>query len=325
MKALLCTQFGGFDQLEVQEVASPQPGPKQVKIDVKAASLNFPDALMVQGEYQVKPALPFVPGLEFAGIVIEVGREVTEYKIGDRVATVGLGGFAEEAVADTARTMHLPAAMNFDVGAGLVLTYGTSLRALHNRAHLAAGETLLVLGAAGGVGVAALEIGRAMGARVIAAASSDEKLALCRKLGADAVINYSTENLRERINALTDGRGIDVVYDPVGGPYTEQALRAMAWGGRLLVIGFAAGEIPKIAINLCLLNERSLVGVYWGESFKRDPQGYRRNIEQLLEWSASGKIKPHISERVPLAQTPQLLERMVAREIQGKAIVLPEA
>ena len=256
MKALLCNQFGGLDQLKVQEVASPQPGPKQVKIDVKAASLNFPDALMVQGLYQIKPPVPFTPGSEFAGVVTEVGAEVTEYKPGDRVIAFSLGGFAEEAVADAARTMPLPAGMDFDVGAGLILTYCTSLRGLKDCGRLQAGESLLVLGASGGVGVAAVEIGKAMGARVIAAASSDDKLALCKELGADETINYSTENLRDRVNALTEGKGVDVVYDPVGGPYTEQALRATAWGGRLLVIGFAAGDIPKIPINLCLLKER---------------------------------------------------------------------
>ena len=325
MKALLCNQFGGLDQLKVQEVASPQPGPKQVKIDVKAASLNFPDALMVQGLYQIKPPVPFTPGSEFAGVVTEVGAEVTEYKPGDRVIAFSLGGFAEEAVADAARTMPLPAGMDFDVGAGLILTYCTSLRGLKDCGRLQAGESLLVLGASGGVGVAAVEIGKAMGARVIAAASSDDKLALCKELGADETINYSTENLRDRVNALTEGKGVDVVYDPVGGPYTEQALRATAWGGRLLVIGFAAGDIPKIPINLCLLKERSLVGVYWGDSLKHDPKSHLRNVAQLLEWFASGKIKPYISERVPLAETPQLMARMAARQVKGKAIVLPEA
>ena len=279
---------------------------------------------MVQGQYQVKPALPFVPGTEFSGVV-EAGKEVSDLKAGDRVIAIGLGGFAEEAVAGVARTAPLPAAMDFDVGAALILTYDTSLRGLKDCGHLVAGETLLALGAPGGVGVAALEIGCAMGARVISAASSNEKLAPCRQLGVDAVINYSTENLRERINALTDGRGVDGVYGAVGGPYTEQALWAMAWRGRLVVIGFAAGEIPKIPITLCLLKERTVNGVYWGDSVKQDPQGYYRSVEQLLQWFASGTIKPHISERVPLVEAPRLFDRMAGRQIKDKAIGLPEA
>ena len=325
MKALLCKQFGGLEQLQVEDIATPEPGPKQVRVDVKAAALNFPDALMVQGLYQIKPPLPFSPGSEFAGIVSAVGSEVSQFKVGDRVISFSLGGFAEEAVADAARTMPLPPGMDFDVGAGLVLTYCTSLRGLKDCGRLQAGESLLVLGASGGVGVAAVEIGKATGARVIAAASSEDKLALCRELGADAGINYATENLKDRVNELTGGRGVDVVYDPVGGPYTEQALRATAWGGRLLVIGFAAGDIPKIPINLCLLKERSLVGVYWGDSLKHDAPGHQRNVAQLLDWFASGKIKPYISERVPLAETPALMARMTARQVKGKAIVLPEA
>lgn len=325
MKALLCKAFGPLDQLSVEELPLPRPGPKQVRIDVKAAALNFPDALMVQGLYQVKPPLPFSPGSEFAGLVSEVGSEVSHYKVGDRVIGFGLGGFAEEALADAERVMPLPAGMDFEAGAALVLTYCTSLHGLKDCGHLQQGETLLVLGAAGGVGIAAVEIGHAMGARVIAAASSDDKLALCRQLGADETLNYATENLRERVNQLTGGRGVDVVYDPVGGPYSEPALRSLAWRGRLLVIGFAAGEIPKIPINLALLKERSIVGVYWGESVKHDPQGHRRNIAQLLEWFAAGKVKPFISERVPLKDAPAAMARLASRQVKGKLVVLPEA
>ena len=325
MKALLCTAFGPLDQLSVQEVASPRPGAKQVLIDIKAAALNFPDALMVQGLYQVKPPLPFSPGAEFAGVITEVGAEVKRYQVGDRVIAYGLGGFAEEGVADAERTMPLPPGMDFDAGAALVLTYCTSLHGLRDCGRLQAGETLLVLGAAGGVGVAAIEIAKAMGARVIAAASSDAKLALCKQLGADETINYATENLRERINELTGKRGVDVVYDPVGGPYTEPAVRAMAWGGRLLVIGFAAGDIPKIAINHLLLKERSLIGVYWGDSVRHNPQQHFNNVKQLLEWFAAGKVKPVISERVPLSGATAAMARLASRQVMGKVVVLPEA
>ena len=325
MKALLCTAFGPLEQLSVQELAAPRPGPRQVLIDIKAAALNFPDALMVQGLYQVKPPLPFVPGAEFAGVVTETGADVRNCKLGDPVIAYGLGGFAEQAVADAAHVMPLPAGMDFAAGAAFVLTFSTSLHGLRDRGRLQAGETLLVLGAAGGVGVAAIEIGKAMGARVIAAASSDAKLALCTQLGADAVINYATENLRERISELTDKQGVDVVYDPVGGPYTEPAVRSLAWGGRLLVIGFAAGEIPKIAINHLLLKERSLVGVYWGESVKHNPKQHLANLRQLLDWFAAGKLKPLISERVPLAEAPAAMARLASRQVMGKVIVLPEA
>ena len=325
MKALLCKAYGPLDQLAVEELPPPKPGPRQVRIDVKAAALNFPDALMVQGLYQVKPPLPFTPGSEFSGLVSELGSEVKNFKLGDRVIGFGLGGFAEEAVADAGRVMPLPDGMDFETGAALVLTYCTSLHGLKDCGRLQPGETLLVLGAAGGVGVAAIEIGRALGARVIAAASSDDKLALCRRLGAEETINYATENLRERVDRLTDGRGVDVVYDPVGGPYTEQALRSLAWRGRLLVIGFAAGEIPKIPLNLALLKERSIVGVYWGDSVKHDPQAHLRNVRQLLEWFAAGEIKPYISERVSLAGAPAAMAKIAARRVLGKLVVLPEA
>lgn len=325
MRALLCTQFGRFDRLEVVDIPSPRPGSRQTRINIKAASVSFPDALTVQGLYQTRPSLPFIPGTEFAGVVGEVGDSVTEFEVGDRVVAFGLGGLAEEALADAARTIILPEGMEFDIGAGFIVSYGTALHGLRDCAHLATGETLLVLAAAGGAGHAALEIGLAMGARVIAAASSDAKLAFCLQLGATSVINYSTEDLRNRIKILTEGRGVDVVYDPVGGPYTEQALRATAWNGRLLVIGFAAGEIAKIPLNHCLLNERSVIGVYFGESVKHDPTRHSANVEQLLEWFACGKIKPHISARVPLSLAAQLMARIARREISGKAIVLPEA
>ena len=325
MKALLCTEFGPLEKLTIREIPKPSPGPGQVLLDVKACSLNFPDVLMAQGLYQVKPPLPFSPGTEMAGVVVETGVDVQGVKTGDRViAMPGWGGFAEECAVDAGRLIPLPEGMDFDTGAAFFYTYETSLHALRDRGRLKAGETLLVLGAAGGVGLAAVEIGKAMGARVIAAASSEDKLALCKERGADGAINYVSENLRGRIKELTGQSGVDIVFDPVGGSYTETALRAMAWGGRLLVIGFAAGGIPKIPINLALLKERSIVGVYWGESIKHDPDGHARNVKQLVEWSAAGKVNPVISERVPLSEAAAAMKRMFNRQVMGKIVVLPE-
>ena len=326
MKALLCRAYGPIDTLRVEEVPSPRPGPNEVVIEVKASSLNFPDALLVQGLYQVKPPLPFSPGMELAGIVKEVGAGVAGLAPGDRVlASPGRGGFAEECLVAADRVSPLPSGMDFETGAALVLTYCTSLHALQDCAALQAGETLLVLGAAGGVGTAAIELGKAMGARVIAAASSEEKLAFCRKLGADETIDYQKSDLRKRVLELTGGNGADVVYDPVGGDYTESALRATAWRGRLLVIGFASGTIPAIKLNLALLKERSLIGVYWGDWTQRDPAGQRRNLERLAAWFAEGKIKPAISERVPLAEAPAAMQRLLQRKVNGKVVVVPGA
>ena len=325
MKCVLCKTCGPIADLRVEDVEVPPPRPGQVLIDVHAASLNFPDALMVQGMYQVKPALPFVPGGEFAGLVSAVGDGVTHLKPGDRVAALGLGGFGESALADAKRVMPLPPSLDFETAAAFFVTYCTSLHALKDCASITPGETLLVLGASGGVGVAAVEIGKAMGARIIAAASSQAKLDLCKRLGADELINYETQSLRERVNAITGKKGVDVVYDPVGGRYTEEALRVTAWRGRLLVVGFAAGEIPKIPINLALLKERSIVGVYWGDWALRDPEGHLANARQLLEWLGQGKVTPHISERVPLSGVTDAMQRMAERRIVGKVIVLPRA
>lgn len=326
MKALLCTEFGSLENLTVKDVPSPKPGPGQVVVDVKASSINFPDALMVKGTYQVKPPLPFSPGAELAGVVKEVGENVTTFKAGDRVVGFcGWGGFAEEALAPADRLMPLPEGMDFDHGAAFGLTYCTSLHALQECGRLKAGETLLVLGAAGGVGIAAVEIGKIMGARVIAAASSDDKLAVCKQAGADETINYSTQDLRQRLKEIAGEKGIDVVYDPVGGPYSEPALRSTAWAGRFLVVGFAAGEIPKIPLNLALLRERSIIGVYWGDWTRHDPAGHVRNVKQLAKWFAEGKIKPLISERVSLQDTPAAMARLTERKVKGKVVVLPEA
>ncbi|MCF8198799.1 MAG: NADPH:quinone oxidoreductase family protein [Sulfuritalea sp.] len=324
MKALICEAYGPIDTLVVTDILSPQPGPRQVLIEVRAAAVNFPDALMVQGLYQVKPPLPFTPGAEVAGIVKAVGDEVKHFKAGDRViALVSTGGFAQECLAEMTRVMPLPPDMDFETGAALVLTYATSLHALKDCGHLQPGETLVVLGAAGGVGISAIEIGKAMGARVIAAASTDDKLELCRKVGADETVNYSTENLKDRITELTGGKGADVIYDPVGGPYTEPALRALAWRGRLLVIGFAAGEIPRIPLNLVLLKERSIVGVYWGDSTKHDPGGHIANLQQLNAWFAAGVIRPVVSETFPLAAAQEAIAKIANRQVKGKIVVLP--
>jgi NADPH:quinone reductase len=326
MKALMCTEYGAPERLSVQDIASPKAGPGQVVIDVKSSALNFPDALMVQGLYQVKPPLPFTPGGELAGVITEIGEGVTGYKVNDRViAFPGTGGFAEECAVDAAKLMPLPPDMDFEQGSAFLVAYCTSLRALKDCAYLKRGETLLVLGAAGGVGVAAIEIAKAMGARVIAAASSADKLALCRELGADETIDYSTEDLRKRALDLTAGKGVDVVFDPVGGAYTESALRATAWRGRLVVVGFANGEIPKIPLNLALLKERAIVGVYWGESVLRDPAAHVANVKQLLAWFTQGKLKPVISERVSIADTPAALTRFLQRKVKGKLVVLPES
>ncbi len=325
MKSLVCTAFGPVDALSVQETRVPEPGPGQVRVDVKAAALNYPDALMVQGRYQVKPPLPFVPGAEFAGVVSAVGSDVSRFKVGDRVVALGLGGFAEEAVVDAVKAMQLPDAMTFEDASAFFLTYCTSLRGLKDCAHLRAGESLLVLGAAGGVGVAAIEIGKAMGATVIAAAAGAEKLALCTRLGADHAIDYDAEKLRERCDSITGGKGVDVVYDPVGGDYTEVALRALGWRGRLVVVGFASGKIPSLPANLALLKERTIVGVYFGESVVREPKTHVANVGQLLGWFAEGKVKPSIGERVPLAGAVGAMQRMLERKVLGKVVVLPEA
>lgn len=324
MKALLCTAFGPVEALTVQDIPAPVPGDGELRIGVKAAALNYPDALMVQGLYQVKPQLPYVPGMEFAGIVTEIGANVAGFQVGDRVsAYLRTGGLAEEAVADARYVLPLPADMDFETGAALVVTYGTAIRALKNRAHIQPGETLLVLGAAGGVGLAAIETGKALGAKVIAAASTAEKLELCRQLGADEVINYSSESLKQRINEITDKKGVDVVFDPVGGDYSEEALRVTAWGGRYLVIGFAAGNIPRLPANLALLKERSIMGVYWGDSIQHAPREHHDNLTQLIHWFQTGLIRPYISERVSLEGAAAAMASLTLRQATGKIIVLP--
>jgi NADPH2:quinone reductase len=322
MKAVLCKAFGPPESLVIEEIASPVPGPGEVVISVKAASVNFPDVLIIQNKYQFKPPLPFSPGSEVAGTVKEVGEGVTAFTAGDPVlAVTTYGAFAEEVKTEARRLLSIPAGMDFATAAAFGLTYATSEHALYDRGALKAGETLLVLGAAGGVGLAAIEIGKALGARVIACASTDDKLAVCRTHGADHTINYATEDLRERIKALTGGTGADVVYDPVGGPYTEPALRSIAWRGRLLVVGFAAGEIPKIPLNLTLLKGCSIVGVFWGDFTRREPQPFAEAMQRLGRWYAEGKLKPHVSERFPLESAADALTLMANRQVIGKVIL----
>jgi NADPH2:quinone reductase len=322
MKAVVCKQFGPPDSLVVEELPSPRAGPGEVVLSVKAASVNFPDVLIIQNKYQFKPPLPFSPGSELAGVVKETGAGVEGFKPGDKViAFTTYGAFAEEVKTEAARLLPLPQGMDFATGAAFLLTYGTSDHALRDRGALRAGETLLVLGAAGGVGLAAIDIGKALGARVIACASSEDKLAVCRSHGADEGINYATEDLRSRIKALTDGRGVDVVYDPVGGPYSEAAFRSLAWRGRLLVVGFAAGDIPKLPLNLALLKGASLVGVFWGDFTRREPRQFAESVRQLGEWYRQGKVRPHVSQTFPLEKAAEALKLMAARQVKGKVVL----
>jgi NADPH2:quinone reductase len=322
MKAVLCRHYGPPDSLCFEDIESPQPGPGEVVISTRAASVNFPDVLIIQNKYQFKPPLPFSPGSELAGVVKAVGEGVTAWKAGDRVmAFTTYGAFAEEVKTEAGRLLPLPEGMSFETGAAFVLTYGTSDHALRDRGALRAGETLLVLGAAGGVGLAAIEIGKALGARVIACASSTEKLAVCRSHGADELIDYSREDLRERIKALTDGRGVDVVYDSVGGAYSEPAFRSLAWRGRLLVVGFAAGDIPRLPLNLALLKGAAVVGVFWGDFTRREPKVFAASMRQLGEWYREGKLKPHVSETFPLAKAADALNLMAARQVKGKVVL----
>src|SRR4051812_9093897 len=323
MKAVLCKQYGPPDTLTFEELPSPRAGAGEVVVAVKAASVNFPDVLIIQNKYQFKPPLPFSPGSELAGVVKEVGPGVAGFKAGDKViAFTTYGAFSEEVKTEAGRLLPLPQGMDFASGAAFLLTYGTSDHALRDRGALKAGETLLVLGAAGGVGLAAIEIGKALGARVIACASSEEKLAVCRSHGADAGIDYAKEDLRERIKALTEGRGVDVVYDPVGGAYTEPAFRSIAWRGRLLVVGFAAGDIPKLPLNLALLKGASIVGVFWGDFTRREPKAFADSVAQLGRWHAEGRLKPHVSATFPLEKAVEALQLMAARQVKGKVVLV---
>jgi NADPH2:quinone reductase len=322
MKAVLCKELGPPEKLVVEEVPSLKAGKGQVVVAVKAAGVNLPDTLIIQGTYQFKPELPFSPGGEVAGVIKEVGEGVTGWKPGDRVIAGSIwGGFAQEMTVEADRLLRMPERTDYVSGSAFLLTFGTSYYALKDRARLKAGETLLVLGASGGVGIAAIQLGKVMGARVIAAASSDAKLAVCRQNGADELIDYASEDLRSRIKAVTGGKGIDVVYDPVGGPYSEAALRDMAWNGRFLVVGFAAGEIPKIPLNLALLKGCSIVGVFWGAFTRNEAENNRRNNEELLRLFAAGKVKPHIHATFPLERAAEALNEVLYRRVSGKVVL----
>jgi NADPH2:quinone reductase len=323
MKAVLAKAFGPPEQLVLEEVAPRQAAREEVVIAVKAGGVNFFDGLIVQGKYQTRPPLPFSPGGEVAGVISSLGQGVTGLETGMRVlAFTGHGGYAEEVAVDAASVIALPAQMDFVTAAAFPITYATSYHALKDRGQLRSGETLLVLGAAGGVGLAALEIGKNMGARVIACASSDEKLALAREHGADALINYASSDLRERIRELTAGKGVDVVYDPVGGAYAEPALRSLGPGGRYLVIGFASGEIPKIALNLLLLKVVSMVGVFWGAFAKAQPQRNAANLTELLAWHSQGRLRPHVSATFPLERYREALDAVLQRKVLGKVVLV---
>lgn len=328
MKAVVCEAWGDPDSLQVKDMPLPEPGPNQLRVQVRVAAVNFPDALMVAGKYQFRPAFPFAPGAEFSGIVSAVGEGVTSPAIGDKVVgSAAFGAYAEEVIAEAGHVVALPADTSDDeleLAGSFLLTYGTSYHALKDRAEARPGETLLVLGAGGGVGLAAVELGKRMGLRVIAAASSEAKREAARSRGADEVLDYSADDVRDRIKTLTGGAGVDIVYDPVGGDFAETALRSMAWRGRYLVVGFAAGGIPKLPTNLLLLKGCALVGVFWGEFVRREPAANAANTRQLLDWLHAGALRPLISARYPLAQAPAALNALLARQAVGKLVVLPQ-
>jgi NADPH:quinone reductase len=322
MRAVVCKAYGPPQSLVIEHLPSPVPGPGEVVIETKAAGVNFPDVLIIQNKYQFKPPLPFSPGSELAGVVKAVGAGVTAFRPGDAVMAFSTyGAFAEEVRTEARRLQAIPEGMTFEQAGAFGLTYATSDHALTDRGALKAGETLLVLGAAGGVGIAAIEIGKAVGARVIACASTRDKLALCRAHGADETIDYADDDLRERIAAVTGGAGIDVVYDPVGASYTEPALRSLRWRGRLLVVGFAAGEIPRIPLNLTLLKGCSIVGVFWGEFTRREPERFAESMERLGQWFREGRLKPAIMATFPLERAAEALTLMAGRQVKGKIVL----
>lgn len=323
MHAWLCENPTGVDALQWKEMPTPQPKAGEVLIEIRAASLNFPDLLIVQNKYQHKPPLPFVPGSEYAGVVAAVGEGVKHLKPGQNVACLsGTGGFGTHTIAPADRCMPMPPQMSFVDAAAFIMTYATSHHALIDRGQLKPGETLLVLGAAGGVGTAAIQIGKVAGARVIAAASTDEKCELCRRQGADATINYTRENLRDAIKAATDGKGPDVIYDPVGGDFAEPAFRSIAYRGRYLVIGFAAGPIPAIPLNLPLLKGASIVGVFWGDFSRREPKANAAMLAELARWYGEGKIKPVIDRAMPMAELKAAYDHMGSRGVKGKLVMV---
>jgi NADPH2:quinone reductase len=322
MRAVLCQEWGGPEKLILADVPPPPMRDSAVRIRVHAAGVNFADLLLIAGQYQEKPGFPFIPGAEAAGVVIETGARVTGFEPGDRVmALTGLGAFAEEAMVDAPRVLRIPDSMDFAAAAGFPVAYGTSHGALEWRAHLQAGEWLLVTGAAGGVGLTAVEIGKAMGARVIACAGSAEKLAIAREHGADHLIDYSREDLRERVKSITGGRGADVIYDPVGGDVFDACLRSIAWSGRIIIIGFAAGRVSQVPANIVLVKNIDVIGFYWGSYQKHNPELLRRSFQQLFRWFEEGKLRPHISHRLPLAQAGDALMLLQQRQSTGKVVL----
>jgi NADPH2:quinone reductase len=324
MRAVVCKEWGGPEKLVIEALPDVAPGAGEVVIDIKAAGVNFPDVLIIQNKYQMKPPLPFVPGAEVAGTVRAVGEGVKHVKVGDAVvAMVGTGGFATQCVTKAEMVMPVPPGVSMQVAAAFTLAYATSWHAVRDRAQLKAGETMLVLGASGGVGLAAVEIGKAIGATVIACASTQEKLDVCKAHGADALINYETEDFRGRIKELTGGKGPDVIYDAVGGKFAEPAFRSIGWRGRYLVVGFAAGDIPSLPLNLMLLKGASVIGVFWGDFARREPKANLAGMTELMGWMREGKIKPLISKTYPLEQVPQALNDMAARKVTGKIVVTP--
>lgn len=324
MKAVICKEFTGWEQLELAELPDPIAGPGQVVIDVQAAGLNFPDLLLVAGKYQMKPPLPFVPGSECAGIITETGDGVSDWNIGDRViAYTMIGAMGEKVAVPATNLIPLPLEMPFANGAGLTTTYATTHYAFKQRANLQAGETVLVLGAAGGVGLAAVELAKAAGAKVIAGASTDEKLATAIAHGADEAINYTSQSLKDRVKELTNGKGVDVIYDPVGGGLAETAFRSIGFNGRYLVIGFAAGDIPKLPLNLPLLKTASIVGVFWGAWAMREPAAHQQNMNEIIEMFVSGKIKVTVSKQIPFADFATGFADLAERRAQGKLVLVP--
>ncbi len=325
MKALLCKKYGPPEDLVVEDVADLEPGEGEAVIEVHAASVNFPDALIIQNLYQFKPEPPFSAGGECAGIVKSVGDKVKNVKPGDKViAMTGWGAFAQQVKADSRALIPMVGDLDFVTASAIMMTYATTYHALHDRANLQTGETLAVLGASGGVGLAAVEIGKAMGAKVIACASTDEKLQVCKDHGADELINYSSGDLKQMIRDKTDGKGADVIYDPVGGDFSEAAMRAINWRGRFLVIGFANGEIPKIPLNLTLLKGCAIVGVFWGDYAKREPMNLMQDMRTLLGWLADGTIKPHISGTYSLEDAPKAIRALMDRKVSGKLVIKPQ-
>jgi NADPH2:quinone reductase len=321
VRAVVCTQFGPIENLSVENCPDPVAGEGQLVVDIRAAAINFPDGLTIRGEYQVKPTLPFTPGSEAAGIVSAVGPGVSSFSVGQRVIVLCvLGGFAEKVVVVASQAHSIPDAMHMNEAAGFALAYGTALHALQDKGNLKPGETLIVLGAAGGVGLATIEVGKAMGARVIAAASTDEKVALALAHGADCGINYTKDDLRSELKRICSA-GVDVILDPVGGPNTEAAVRSLSWCGRLLVVGFAQGEIPKLPVNLLLLKEAAAIGVFWGQFIVRNPVLHLANLSKLMDWFEGGKLKPFVSESYELDEAKEALARVMNRRAKGKIVV----